>query len=190
MLDHTRILVFAAMLVVAWCLIGCDPAARRADLLYDTDDTAVEVGRSVEILYSDSAVLRVRVTGPTLHNYLDRENPRQEFPDGIKMEFLTPRLQVRSTLIAKFAVRQQDKGLVIARDSVVLTTIEQEKLETEELIWDEKTERIHTDKFVKVTRPGEVLYGFGLEANQDFSFWKITVPKGTLKAEQLDKAAN
>ena len=190
MLDHTRIFVFAAMLVVAWCLIGCDPAARRADLLYDTDDTAVEVGRSVEILYSDSAVLRVRVTGPTLHNYLDRENPRQEFPDGIKMEFLTSRLQVRSTLIAKFAVRQQDKGLVIARDSVVLTTIEQEKLETEELIWDEKTERIHTDKFVKVTRPGEVLYGFGLEANQDFSFWKITVPKGTLKAEQLDKAAN
>jgi LPS export ABC transporter protein LptC len=171
-------------------LIGCDATSERADILYDQEDTAVEVGRGVEIIYSDSAVVRVRVTGPTLHNFLDRENPRQEFPEGIKMEFLTPNRQVRSTLTAKFAIRQQDRGLVIARDSVVLTTIEQEKLETEELIWDEKTERIHTDKFVKVTRPGEVLYGFGLEANQDFSFWKITAPKGILKAEQLDKATH
>jgi LPS export ABC transporter protein LptC len=104
------------------------------------------------------------------------------------MEFLTPTLQVRSTLTAKFAIREQEKGLVTVRDSVVLTTIEQEKLETEELIWDEKTEKIHTEKFVKVTKPGEVIYGFGLEANQDFSHWKITVPKGTIKAEQLDQA--
>mgnify|MGYP001156573628 CR=1 FL=1 len=177
--------------VMVWLLAGlfaCESVSKRADLFYTQDDTAVEVGREVEILYSDSAVVRVRVTGPVLHNHLDRDNPRQEFPEGIMMEFLTPTLQVRSTLTAKFAVRQQDKGIVIARDSVVLTTIEQEKLETEELIWDEKTERIRTDKFVKITRPGEVLYGFGLEANQDFSFWKITVPKGTIKAEQLDKA--
>jgi hypothetical protein len=71
-------------------LIGCDATSERADILYDQEDTAVEVGRGVEIIYSDSAVVRVRVTGPTLHNFLDRENPRQEFPEGIKMEFLTP----------------------------------------------------------------------------------------------------
>ncbi|MEQ1745431.1 MAG: LPS export ABC transporter periplasmic protein LptC [Saprospiraceae bacterium] len=170
------------------CLIACDQVAKRADILYSKDDTVVEVARDVEILYSDSAVVRVRVTAPTLHNHTDRDDARQEFPDGVKIEFLTPQLTVRSTLTAKYAVRRQDKGLVTARDSVVLTTIEQEKLETEELIWDERAEKVRTDKFVKVTKPGEVIYGFGLEANQDFSFWKITVPKGTIKAEQLDKA--
>lgn len=177
-----------AAAALALGLPACESVSKRADMLFTQDDTAIEVGRDVEILYSDSAVVRVRVTGPVLHNHLDRDNPRQEFPDGIQMDFLTPAREVRSTLTAKFAVRQQEKGIVIARDSVVLTTIEQEKLETEELIWDEKTEKIRTDKFVKITRPGEVLYGFGLEANQDFSFWKITVPKGTIKAEQLDKA--
>ncbi len=177
--------------VVFLLLIGltaCDQVAKRADVLYTQEDTVVEVARDVEILYSDSAVVRVRVTAPTLHNHTEREDPRQEFPDGIKIEFLTPTLSVRSTLTAKFAERRQDKGLVVARDSVVLTTIAQEKLETEELIWDEVAQKVRTDKFVKVTKPGEVIYGFGLEANQDFTFWKITVPKGTIKAEQLDKA--
>jgi len=169
-------------------LTACDQVAKRADVLYTQEDTVVELARDVEILYSDSAVVRVRVTAPTLHNHTEREDPRQEFPDGIKIEFLTPTLSVRSTLTAKFAERRQDKGLVVARDSVVLTTIAQEKLETEELIWDEVAQKVRTDKFVKVTKPGEVIYGFGLEANQDFTFWKITVPKGTIKAEQLDKA--
>lgn len=172
--------------ILGWA--GCDSDSQRKEQVYTQDDTNVEIARDVEILYSDSAVVRVRITAPVLMYYIERDNPRQEFPEGIKVEFLNPDLRVRSTLTAKFAIREQDKGLVTTRDSVVLTTIEQEKLETEELLWDEKTEKVYTEKFVKVTKPGEVIYGFGLEANQDFSFWKITVPKGIIKAEQLDKA--
>lgn len=176
--------------LLAGSLWACDAAVKREYREYTEADTHVEMARDVEILYSDSAIVRVRVTAPVLLNYVDRENPRQEFPNGIKVEFLTPALEVRSVLTAKTAVRQNDKGLVIARDSVVLTTVEGEKLETEELIWNEKTEKVTTEKFVKVTKPGEIIYGYGLEANQDFTFWKITVPKGTIKSEQLDKAVD
>jgi LPS export ABC transporter protein LptC len=150
------------------------------------DDVAVEVAHEVEILYSDSAIVRVRVTGPLLHNINERENPRQEFPEGIKIDFLQPDFSIRSTLTAKTATRQQDKGLITARDSVVFKTVKQEKLETEELIWDEKSGKVRTEKFVKVTQPGEVIYGFGLEAEQDFSYWKILVPKGRIKVEQIN----
>lgn len=155
---------------------------------YSQDDTLLEVGRNVEILYSDSARVRVRITGPRLNYYSERENPRQEFTEGVKVEFFDAALHVTSTLTAKTGVRSQDRGQVIVRDSVVLTTDKQETLETEELIWDEKTEKVYTEKFVKVTKPGEVIYGIGLEANQDFSYWKITVPKGRIKVGQLDEA--
>ena len=169
-------------------LQACDASLRREAREFTKEDTNVEVAHDVEILYSDSALVRVRITAPTLLYFVDRDNPRQEFPDGIKVEFLTPTLEVRSVLTAKTAVRYDNTSLVTARDSVVLYTVEQEKLETEELIWNEKTEKVYTEKFVKVTKPGELIYGFGLEANQDFSFWKITVPKGNIKSEQLDKA--
>ncbi len=180
-----RYVLFLSLL--ASCLAACDDAARETRQVFTQDDTAVEVGRDVEILYSDSAVVRVRVTGAVLHNFVTRDDPRQEFPEGIKLEFLEPDMSVKSVLTAKSAIRRQEKGKIIARDSVVLTTIKNEKLETAELIWDEKTAKIYTDKFVKVTKPGEVIYGFGLEAEQDFSYWKIIVPKGRIKVEQLDE---
>lgn len=167
--------------------IACTEPIKETRQVFTQDDVAVEVGREVEILYSDSAIVRVRVTGPVLHNFSGSEKPRQEFPEGIKMEFLLPDLSVRSVLTSKMATRYQSEGRIIARDSVVLTTVKQEKLETEELIWDERTAKIRTDKFVKVTQPGEVIYGFGLEAEQDFSYWKILVPKGRIKVDQINE---
>jgi LPS export ABC transporter protein LptC len=166
---------------------ACNGPKKEKQQVFSENDVAVEVGRGVEILYSDSAVVRVRVTGPLLHNYNDRENPRQEFPAGVKIDFLEPNLSVRSTLTAKTATRYQEKGQIIARDSVILVSAKQERLETEELIWNEKTAKIYTEKFVKVSKPGEIIYGYGLEAEQDFSYWKITVPKGRIKVEQLDE---
>ena len=165
---------------------ACEGTIAREDVTYTTDDTMVEIGKEVEILYSDSAVVRVRVTAPLLESYTDRTSPRQEFPKGIQVEFLNTFQKVENTLTAKNAVRDQEKGLVVARDSVVMRTIKQEILETEELTWDEKTAKIRTDKFVKVSKPGEVIYGYGLEAEQDFSYWKILVPKGRIKSEQVD----
>jgi len=167
--------------------LGCDNFNKEMRQVLTEDDTAVEVARDVEILYSDSAIVRVRVTGPLMHNYTGRDNPRQEFPDGVKIEFLEPDLSVKSTLTAKTAVRRPEKGEIIARDSVIMVTAKQEKLETEELIWSERTAKVFTEKFVKVTKPEEIIYGYGLEADQDFSYWKILVPKGRIKVGKLDE---
>ncbi len=173
--------------ILTLAAFACTDPIKETRQVFTQDDVAVEVGREVEILYSDSAIVRVRVTGPVLHNFSGSEKPRQEFPEGIKMEFLLPDLSVRSVLTSRKATRYQSEGRIIARDSVVLTTVKQEKLETEELIWDERTAKIRTDKFVKVTQPGEVIYGFGLEAEQDFSYWKILVPKGRIKVDQINE---
>lgn len=183
----TRLIFFLPCVASLLLSAACSDAPKETRQVFTQDDTAVELGRNVEILYSDSALVRVRVTGAVLHNYVTRENPRQEFPEGIQIEFLEPDLSVKSVLTAKNAIRQQEKGKITARDSVVLITARKEKLETAELIWDEKTAKVYTDKFVKVTKPGEVIYGFGLEAEQDFSYWKIIVPKGRIKVEQLDE---
>ncbi|MEO6037465.1 MAG: LPS export ABC transporter periplasmic protein LptC [Saprospiraceae bacterium] len=180
--------ISGGLLGLSLLITACDGLRKENKQIFSPEDTQVVIAKDVEILYSDSAVLRVRVHGPLLYNFEDRENPRQEFPGGVKIEFLEPDLSVKSTLTSKTATRYPEKGQIIARDSVELNTIKQEKLETEELIWDEKTARIFTDKFVKVTKPGEIIYGYGLEAEQDFSYWLIKVPKGRIKVEPLNNA--
>ncbi len=178
----------SAILILALIHASCQPESDKNHQVFTQDDTAVEIARDVEILYSDSAFVRVRVTGPVLHNHSERDDPRQEFPEGVKIEFLETDLSVKSTITALHATRYQEKGKIIARDSVIMLTNKQEKLETEELIWNERTAKVTTEKFVKVTKPGEIIYGFGLEAEQDFSYWKILVPKGRIKVDQLNEA--
>jgi LPS export ABC transporter protein LptC len=178
-------LLRTVLFVLPLAIVACEGIKKETRQVITQDDVAVEVSHGVEILYSDSAAVRVRVTGPLMLNYSERDDPRQEFPQSVRIEFLEPDLSIKSVMTSKHAVRRQDKGEIVARDSVVMTTAKEEKLETEELTWNEKTAKVYTEKFVKVTKPGEVIYGYGLEASQDFSYWKITVPKGRIKVDQL-----
>jgi LPS export ABC transporter protein LptC len=172
--------------VISFFCTSCQEKVITHDAIITDNDVGVEIGRDVEILYSDSAVVKVRILGPLLHSYNSTSDPKQVFTEGILVTFYDANGQQTSQLVAKSAVREQGKKIITARDSVVLTTVQNEKLETEELIWDEKTERLKTQKFVQVTTPKEVIYGFGLEANQDFTYWRILVPQGRIATKGIE----
>ncbi len=155
--------------------------------MISTDEIQVEKAYDVEILYSDSAVVRVRVTSPVMNRYTERKEPHQEFSEGVLVEFLGPNREVSSWLTAKYAIRLENKDQVIVRDSVVWQSIEREKLETEELIWDERTKKLYTNKFVTIIRPDEIIYGYGFESDQDFKQARIKAIEGTLKVKDLNQ---
>jgi LPS export ABC transporter protein LptC len=128
----------------------------------------VETAEGVRIIFSDSGIVRGIVTAPLMLNYLDRSDPRQEFPDGLTVEFLDEYQVTTSTLVAKWGVYRKRTRTITVRDSVVWESTDLQKLETEELNWDEKEERIHTNKFVVLSQPDYLITGYGLEADQSF----------------------
>jgi LPS export ABC transporter protein LptC len=81
-------------------------------------------------------------------------------------------------LQAKFGRKYENQGLVEVRDSVVVINKKGERLDTEKLIWNEKTGKIYTDQFVRIQTKNEVIYGEGLTANQNFSSYKIFKIRG------------
>lgn len=174
------------LLLAAFFFFQCKNDENAAEKPISDEDVSTEIAKEVEILYSDSARVRVRITAPELLNRVNRESPKQEFLKGIKVEFLDENLNVTSILTAKTAYREEFKKHIIARDSVVLLSKNQERLETNELYWNEEQELLTTEKFVKITKPGEVIFGYGLDANQDFSHWTIRVPTGRIKAGNIE----
>jgi LPS export ABC transporter protein LptC len=176
-------LIFAVICVI----FACKNETKTMDEAVSEEDVSVEIGNDVEILYSDSARVRVKINAPELRNRVDREYPRQEFMKGIRVEFLDENLATTSVLTSKTATREELKKRITARDSVVLLSKNQERLETSELIWNEELELLSTDKFVKITKPGEVIFGYGIDANQDFSHWTIRVPTGRIKSGEIEK---
>lgn len=151
------------------------------------DQLMIEKGKDVEIIYSDSARVRVRVTGPTMLYYTEPNNPRQEFTEGVKALFYDELKNEQSVLIGKYAIRDEHNKKVIIRDSVIWESITDGKLETSELIWDETTNIIRSTKFTKITRNNEVIYGFNFETNDKLTQWRILSPKGSLKVDELEQ---
>ena len=98
-----------------------------------------------------------------------------EFPEGMEVEFFDNNQQPSSWLISKYALRNDRKANMVARDSVVLYNSDGDKLETSELWWDENGEEIYTEKFVRITQPGkqDTSYGYGFRAQQDFTEFEI-----------------
>ena len=81
--------------------------------------------------------------------------------------------------------KRQDENskIMTATDSVVLTSYEGKKIETEELIWDENKNKIYTEKKVLITTKKEMIEGEGFESNPDFSKYSISKIQGTFNFE-------
>ena len=70
---------------------------------------------------------------------------------------------------------------MLVRDKVEVVNTKNETLSTEELIWNNKTRRITSDKFVKIQTADEIIYGDGLDANEDMTNYRIKKISGTVR---------
>lgn len=172
-------------------LICCTNDMEQINRLIDESEVKIERATDVELIYSDSAIIQVVVLSPELIRHLDRNNPVDEFPSGIHVNFYDENQRVSSYLDAKYALRMEKDKEIIMRDSVVFYNKKNEKLETNELIWNETEEKIHSEKFVRITRPeqGDTIMGYGIEANEDFTRFEIKRKfSSKMKFEKLTEA--
>ncbi|MFK7809173.1 MAG: LPS export ABC transporter periplasmic protein LptC [Saprospiraceae bacterium] len=172
------------LLLVLLFLLSCKNDLSDVEKFTPREDAFLETAHDVRLLYSDSAVVKVQVEGPKMVRYLDKEEPRDEFPGGIAVSFFDGRQRVNSTLTSKFAVRYEGKKQITVSDSVVWISKQGEMLETELLIWDEENEKVYSNRFVRITDDQEVIYGHGFEANQDFTEWRIKQIEGRMKLQE------
>ncbi|MEM9835448.1 MAG: LPS export ABC transporter periplasmic protein LptC [Bacteroidota bacterium] len=163
----------ARLFLSCFCLLAlfasCIPDPEEAARLTEKLSEQIEIAEGVNILYSDSARIRVAIQADIMENILDFKDPHQRFPNGIRITFIDDFGDTTSVLTAKEGVYRERLNEVVVRDSVVWKSADQRKLETDELTWTEESQQIDTDRFVVITQPDYIIYGYGLTAKQDFS---------------------
>lgn len=162
------------LIILTIVIISCQKESLVKEQKYTEDDVAKEFAEDVEIIYSDSAKVRVRIRAPKLIMHTSFDDPKQEFGNGIRIDFLDNFGNSQGFMTAKYALRYETRGETYLRDSIVWESNNGEKLETEELIWSEREESLHTKKFVTLSRPNEVILGYGFRAKQDFSHAEVS----------------
>ena len=165
---------------VFFLFLSCKNNLNKYKEILDNSALNTEKAEDVSIIYStDGKTIAILFTKNFKHiqnvdpNYIEMNN-------GLEVEFYDDSLQVQSKMTAKYGKYFEQNGNVLVRDSVVIINMKNERLNTEELVWNEKLQKFYTEKFVTITTPTQIIYGNGLESNQNFSIYKITNIKGMI----------
>lgn len=178
-----RLLNWAALAFGFWfCVSSCqENDFERVKRVAQGNLAEEQVGKDVEILYSDSGAVKTRVLAPVVIR-TEGLSPTTIMPKGVRAFFLGPDLKPKSTLTADKAVRKEKERTIECTGHVVVVSEEGNTLLTERLVWDEHRERLYSDKFVTIKTPKETLYGTGFESNQTFTKYSITNIQGVIAA--------
>lgn len=177
MFDINKFFLFFVSLVF---MMACVNNIEEIKKITSTNDTLPnEAAKNTTILYSEYGNVLVKITAPVLNRY-HGEKPYTEFEKGVHVWLFDSLNSVENEIICNYAIRYEKDKVMEGKGNVIVKNVNNEQLNTEYLVWDEKNDLIHTDKFVKITTPTEILMGYGLESNSTFTNYEIKKPEGVI----------
>lgn len=178
---------FSPTFIVIICLFtACKNDLKRLPNSDEFKLSRVDRAKDVKFIFSKNGHTKASLNSDTFIQNNGAKPPFIDLKGHLKLISYDTILDTESVVTAKFARYYPNTGNIIAQDEVVAVNRKGDKLETEELIWNQKIERFYTDKFVRITTNGQMTYGEGLEANQDFTWFRIKHQTGTIP---VDKSA-
>jgi LPS export ABC transporter protein LptC len=179
---HTSLILL--ILLLGWT--ACENDITVINSIIPESELPLESEKNIEYIYSDSAIVKAKLTAPRLDRYGGKKN-YMELPKGMHIIFYNEEKKEQTNLTADYGIGYDDgSGMnkMEAKRNVVVINEKGDRLNTEHLIWDAVTKQIYTEEFVKITTKDETLWGDGLRADQDFSKWKILNPKGVIAVNE------
>lgn len=174
--------IAALSLGAAMLLLSCQSKV-EADLpskLIEQEELPTVDATDFEMTYTDSGIVRYRLTTPRLLEFDNKKDPYTEFPDGFHIVEFDKNQKKTSGISANYGKQFKKEQKWVAIGNVVAVNADGDTLKTEKLTWLQKEKRIFSDKYVRIIRSDQVITGIGLESDENLKNWKILQPKGTL----------
>tara|TARA_B100000795_G_scaffold199281_1_gene153115 strand:- start:1865 stop:2398 length:534 start_codon:yes stop_codon:yes gene_type:complete len=165
-------------LFFSFFLVSCTNDPKLVQEFISDKEQAIEHIKGAELLHTENGKVKVRVIANSIERFQDIQ-PALIFSNHLEVYFYNDSSQLQSTLMANYASIDEEKKIMVAQNNVVLISSDDKILETDELFWDEKKNKIYTNKKVKITTGKEVVYGQGFTSSADFKKYSITKVHGT-----------
>ncbi len=176
--------IFPGILFFIVLLASCKNNTKEINELTGKYTIQEDKAEDVIIIYSEAGKVKARLFAKEFVVNDVAKPPYMDMRKGLKVEFYNDSTKVESTLSARYARYYKQQGNILIRDSIVVVNKKGERLNTEELVWNQKLRKIYTEKFVRIQTPTQVMFGDGLEANEDFTWYQITNIKGLLQVNK------
>lgn len=169
-------------MILVLCLASCENNMNTVNQVTLQDKSLQDVEDDASIFYTDSAKTKFHLTAPRIENY-EGADPYLLFPKGISIDFYDDSGHIDGHLDAEYAIRHINTKLMEGDNNVRIVNRKGDRLNTEQLFWDENKHKIYTNKFVTIKTAREILYGNGLVSNEDFTQYTITNLTGTIQVD-------
>jgi LPS export ABC transporter protein LptC len=168
-------------LIVVVLLLSCKDESEEVRKIQNYEGPLMQMN-NVVTLFSDSAKVKVKLIAKVQDEY---QNGDRIFPKGLVIFFFDSQGDTSSTLIANHGKYSKEKDTYTGTGNVIIRDLKEGKtMKTELLNWNPSTKKVFTDKFVRIQTATEILTGNGLDANQDFKYYKIRNPTGVFSVNK------
>lgn len=183
---HKRSRLLLTLLLGAFTcvIVSCKNDPEEIKALTGGGNHQEDHAKGVTFIYSQEGSLKMKVFAKEFVRNSAGTRPYIDMNKGLKMEFYDDSNRIADVLTADSSRYYENQRDFIVWDSVQIISIKGEKLNTDELIWNESAQKFFTEKPVAITTQHEILYGLGMEANRDFTWYRIIKPTGSV---QVDK---
>jgi LPS export ABC transporter protein LptC len=172
---NTVFLVFIALSILISSCENKIPVIPKSDLLTLPSLTV----KDFYTTFTDSGRVQLILSSPLVERYDKAEPPFAEFRKGLKVVFYDGKDSAQAKVTSKYA-KCTNNNLWELRDSVVVVNDKDERLETEQLFWDQQKDLIYTERFVKITSVDQVTQGIGFESDSHLNRRKIKKVTGDI----------
>jgi len=149
------------------------------------EDKPISTSTGVDVIYSDSAKVKARLSTNLMIQLDDPNKGYQEMPKGVKIIFYDDNLKEKGTITSEYAIRLQKENTITFRKNVVATNAQGETFKSEELIYDQTAKKIYTKKPVTINMGnGTVMQGIGATSNESLYPWTIDQSTGIFPVDE------
>ena len=180
-LNITAAFLAAVMFVLFPACSGKDKKLAEAISENDTLPSMKSLG--VTTLISDSGITRYKIVAEEWLIHDKKNPPYWAFEKGVYLEKFDTLFRVDASIKADTAYYHEKKKLWELRGHVQILSQRGDRFQTDLLFWDEKKEKVYSDKFIQIEQEDKVIKGYGFESNQDLSEYEIKNTTGIFTIE-------
>lgn len=188
---NTRITIVLGTMVMLLLFSSC--TGRQKDLgvaITERDSLPVMDTRGVTTLISDSGITRYRINTEEWLVF-DRKNPPHwAFEKGVYLEKFDSLFRVEASIKADTAYFYTKEELWKLMGHVDIKNLEGKRFNTDLLYWDQRRQKVYSDRFIRIELPDRIITGRGFDSNQQMTVYTIRQPEGVLYFDEEAAAAD
>lgn len=152
--------------------------------LIDEENPASLSVTDLETVITDSGRVSYRFTAPVMNQYDNRAEPYTEFPQGLHLIVYNNAEEIDAQIKSQYAIYHEKEELWELQNNVEAVNLKNEVINTEQLFWDARSNRIYSDEFIKITTDQEILTGYGFESDDRLENYTIKNISGILAIDE------